>query len=86
MCRVRDLRSAPRFAERHFIHPCPCPLLDGETKLEIGPRCGDILVFRLGARMPTAWECTVMTAAVPAATYSLRPDVMAVEGGSSVVE
>jgi hypothetical protein len=36
--------------------------------------------------MPTDWEFTVMTTAVPAAACSLRPDIMAAEGGSLVVE
>ena len=61
-------------------------MVSAATRIEIGPRVGDILVFRRGARMPTDWEFTVMSTAVPAAPCSLRPDIMAVEGGSLVVE
>jgi hypothetical protein len=56
------------------------------TTLDMGPKVGDILVFRQGARMPGDWEFTVATRASPAATCSLRPEVMASEGGSLVVE
>jgi hypothetical protein len=61
-------------------------MVSAATRIEIGPRVGDILVFRRGAHMPTDWEFTVVTTAVPAATCSLRPDIMAAEGGSLVVE
>jgi hypothetical protein len=61
-------------------------MVSAATKIEIGPQVGDILVFRRGARMPTDWDFTVMTTAVPATTCSLRPDIMAAEGGSLVVE
>jgi hypothetical protein len=61
-------------------------MVSAATRIEIGPQVGDILVFRRGARMPTDWEFTVMTTAVPAATCSLRPAIMAAEGGSLVVE
>ena len=55
-------------------------------RIEIGPRVGDILVFRRGAYMPPDWEFTVVTTAVPAVTCSLRPNIMVAEGGSLVVE
>jgi hypothetical protein len=61
-------------------------MVSAATRIEIGPQLGDILVFRRGARMPTDWEFTAMTTAMPAATCSLRPDIMAVEGGSLVIE
>jgi hypothetical protein len=61
-------------------------VVSAATRIEIGPKVGDILVFQRGAHMPTDWEFTVMTTAVPAATCSLRPAVMAAEGGSLVVE
>src|SRR6516164_5233935 len=61
-------------------------MVSAATKIEIGPQVGDILVFRQGAHMPTDWEFTVMTTAVPAASCSLRPAIMAAEGGSLVVE
>jgi len=61
-------------------------VVSAATRIEIGPRVGDILVFRRGARMPTDWEFIVVTTAMPAATCSLRPDIMAAEGGSLVVE
>jgi hypothetical protein len=61
-------------------------LVSAATGIEIGPQVGDILVFRRGAHMPTDWEFTVVTITVPAATCSLRPTIMAAEGGSMVVE
>jgi hypothetical protein len=54
--------------------------------IEIGPRVGDILVFRQGARMPPDWAFTVATASAPSVTCSLQPAVMASQGGSMVVE
>lgn len=56
------------------------------TTVDLGPKVGDILVFRAGARMPTDWEFVATTAAMPATTCTLRPEVMAVAGGSLVVE
>ena len=61
-------------------------MVSAATRIEIGPQVGDILVFRRGAHMPTDWTFTVMSTAVPAATCSLRPAIMAAEGGSLVVE
>ena len=61
-------------------------MVSAATRIEIGPKVGDILVFPRGAHMPTDWEFTVMTTAVPAATCSLSPAIMAAEGGSLVVE
>lgn len=61
-------------------------IVSAATRIEIGPQVGDILVFRQGARMPPDWEFTVMITAVPTATCSLRPNIMAAEGGSLVVE
>jgi hypothetical protein len=54
--------------------------------IDIGPKVGDILVFRPGSRMPADWEFTVATASTPSTTCSLRPTVMASDGGSLVVE
>lgn len=60
--------------------------------LDIGPRVGDILVFRTGAALHTDWEVVAErpsgpTGMLPASgNCVLRPDVMAVEGGSLVVE
>jgi hypothetical protein len=57
------------------------------TTLDLGPKVGDILVFRQGARVPTDWEFPVVTNSAPdTATCSLRPDIMAARGGSLVVE
>jgi hypothetical protein len=56
------------------------------TTFDVGPKVGDILVFRQGARMPNDWEFTVATAASPAVTCSLQPEAMASGGGSLVVE
>ena len=61
-------------------------MVSAATRIEIGPQVGDILVFWRGAHMPTDWNFIVMTTAVPAATCSLRPAIMAAEGGSLVVE
>jgi hypothetical protein len=54
--------------------------------IDIGPKVGDILVFRQGSRMPADWEFTVATASAPSTACNLRPTVMASEGGSLVVE
>lgn len=55
-------------------------MVSAATRIEIGPKVGDILVFQRGAHMPTDWEFTVMTTAMPAVTCSLRPDIMAAGG------
>jgi hypothetical protein len=65
---------------------CGVAVVSAATAIDIGPKVGDILVFRQGARMPADWEFTVATTAVPAVTCTLRPDVMASGGGSLVVE
>jgi hypothetical protein len=65
---------------------CGVAMVSAATTIDIGPKVGDILVFRQGARMPTDWEFTVATTAVPAVTCTLRPDVMASGGGSLDVE
>ena len=56
------------------------------TTIDLGPKVGDILVFRAGARMPSDWEFTAASATTPGTTCTLRPEVMAVAGGSLVVE
>ncbi|HEY7578327.1 MAG TPA: hypothetical protein VH855_12085 [Acetobacteraceae bacterium] len=56
------------------------------TTLDLGPKVGDILVFRHGARVPADWAFAVTRSAPNAAACSLRPDVMAAHGGSLVVE
>jgi hypothetical protein len=65
---------------------CSVAMVAAATTIDIGPKVGDILVFRPGARMPVDWEFTATTASEPATTCSLRPDVMAAAGGSLVVE
>jgi hypothetical protein len=55
------------------------------TTLDLGPKVGDILVFRPGARLPDDWDFTV-THRDAQETCSLRPEVMASRGGSLVVE
>jgi hypothetical protein len=55
--------------------------------IDLGPKVGDILVFRQGAHMPPDWEFTVAsTAAGEMASCLLQPDIMAAGGGSLVVE
>ena len=61
-------------------------MVSSARRIEIGPRVGDILVFRQGARMPPDWAFTVATAPAPSVTCSLRPAAMASQGGSIVVE
>jgi hypothetical protein len=56
------------------------------TTLDLGPKVGDILVFRHGARVPADWEFAAANSAPGTAACSLRPDVMAGHGGSLVVE
>ena len=52
---------------------------------DLGPKVGDILVFRPGAQMPDDWEFTVASDASPTPCI-LRPVIMAAGGGSLVVE
>ena len=61
-------------------------MVSAAMRIDIGPQVGDILVFRRGAHMPTDWNFTVTTTAMPAAICSLRPAIMVAEGGSLVVE
>ena len=61
-------------------------LVSTARTIDVGPKVGDILVFRKGARMPTDWEFTVATTATPPITCALRPAAMASGGGSLVVE
>ena len=61
-------------------------MVSAARTIEIGPKVGDILVFPQGARMPLDWEFNVATAPASGATCSLRPAVMASQGGSIVVE
>ena len=55
--------------------------------IDLGPKVGDILVFRAGARLPADWEFAVVTASdqLPVGC-KLQPVVMASAGGSLVVE
>lgn len=61
-------------------------MVSAATTVDLGPKVGDILVFRHGARMPLDWDFTVASAGVPDATCKLTPGVMASDGGSLVVE
>jgi hypothetical protein len=55
--------------------------------IDIAPKIGDILVFRVGAQVPTEWEFPAVTISdqLPV-SCNLRPDVMVADGGSLVVE
>ena len=61
-------------------------MVSAATTIDMGPKVGDILVFRQGARAPSDWDFTVATTARPQQTCTLRPDVMTAGGGSLVVE
>ena len=54
--------------------------------IDLGPKVGDILVFRPGAHMPPDWEFTVANTTAAPADCLLQPLVMAAGGGSLVVE
>jgi hypothetical protein len=55
--------------------------------IDIGPKVGDILVFRPGARMAADWEFAVAKSAGQLGlTCTIQPDVMTSRGGSLVVE
>ena len=55
--------------------------------IDLGPKVGDILVFRPGHRMTSDWEFTVAAPTrQPVASCVLKPDVMTSGGGSLVVE
>ena len=85
MCRARS--SGPR-CWRASSAPLASTvaMVSAASTIEIGPRVGDILVIRQGARMPPDWAFTVATASAPSVTCSLRPAAMASQGGSIVVE
>ncbi len=55
--------------------------------IDMGPRIGDILVFRPGALLPLDWEFPAVTQTdeLPI-SCKLQPSVMASAGGSLVVE
>ena len=55
--------------------------------IDLGPKVGDILVFRTGARLPADWEFAVVNASdqLPVGC-KLQPVVMASGGGRLVVE
>lgn|SRR5579872_5760831 len=57
------------------------------STLELGPKVGDILVFKPGAQVPADWEFSAANQGgqLPA-SCNLKPDVMASGGGSLVVE
>jgi hypothetical protein len=62
-------------------------MVSAARTLDIAPQTGDILVFRHGAQMPADWEFAAVTLSdqLPV-SCNLRPDVMAADGGSLVVE
>ena len=90
----RQIGDAPSEVARTAMLACLIAALLASTvamvsvarTIEIGPKVGDILVFPQGARMPPDWGFTVTTASAPGVTCSLRPMVMASQGGSIVVE
>jgi hypothetical protein len=55
--------------------------------IDIAPKVGDILAFRVGAQVPTVWDFPAVTISdqLPV-SCNLRPDVMVAAGGSLVVE
>jgi hypothetical protein len=55
--------------------------------IDIAPKVGDILAFRVGAHVPTELDFPAVTMSdqLPV-SYNLRPDVMVSAGGSLVVE
>lgn len=55
--------------------------------IDLGPKVGDILVFKPTMRVPADWEFAVVTVSdqLPV-SCNLRPDIMASGGGSLVVE
>lgn len=59
-------------------------MVSAARTLDIAPKLGDILVFKQGARMPSDWDVTVTTS--QAVGCVLTPAVMALDGGSLVVE
>ena len=54
--------------------------------LEIGPKVGDILVFRPGTQVASDWEFPASASGQAAPTCILKPNVMLSGGGSMVVE
>jgi len=55
--------------------------------IDLGPRIGDILVFKRGMQLPADWEFTATdNSSTPPKTCTLTPVVMTASGGSLVVE
>jgi hypothetical protein len=55
--------------------------------IDIAPKVGDILAFRVGALVPTEWDFPAVTISDQhPGSCNLRPDVMVSAGGSLVVE
>ncbi len=59
-------------------------MVSAARTLDIGPKIGDILVFRTARGMPSDWEFAVDH--VAARRLHAEPAVMAADGGSLVVE
>lgn len=62
-------------------------LVAAARTLDLGPRIGDIFVFRTGMQLPADWGFTVVNQSTEAPrSCELRPQAMASGGGSLVVE
>ncbi len=57
------------------------------TTMELGPKVGDILVFRSNVQVPADWDFTAASiGGEREASCNLKPNTMAAGGGSLVVE
>ena len=54
--------------------------------IDIGPKVGDILVFRPGSEVAADWEFPATATGQTTHTCTLKPNVMLASGGSLVVE
>jgi hypothetical protein len=62
-------------------------LVAAARTLDLGPRVGDILVFKRGMQLPVDWEFTATdNSGEQHRVCTLKPTVMASDGGSLVVE
>jgi hypothetical protein len=70
-----------------FVLAASVAVVAAARTIELGPRVGDILVFRQGAQLPADWEfaAVVQSNDLPV-TCMLKPQAMASGGGSIVVE
>lgn len=70
-----------------FVLASSVALVAVARTLDLGPRIGDILVFKPSMQLPADWEFTALDhSGSPVRNCTLKPTTMTVDGGSLVVE